>query len=182
MSSIPQIRTVRTVRGESESQSRTFVPMTAAAECTTALVAEADPSGRQVEHRRVRDDLDKLLEGGVITGEMYEAGRRWQRDFIIGTLHAMPLSRLAWVPGGTGAACLTDRQCDARRRLAAAVAALGGYGAASTDAVWHVLGMGMSAHEYATRQGWRGLKMERRMALGILVAALAVLAGHYEIG
>lgn len=164
-----------------EAKSRT--PRTPAGGLTeqreTRLVAEADPNGRQVEHRRTVDVLDKLLAGGMITDEMCDAGRQFQRDFIIGSLHAMPMSRLVWAPGGTVMVEPTDRQYDARRRLALAIASLGGFGAAGTSAVWHVLGQGMSINGYASHVMWNGLKMERRTALGVLIAALAVLAGYY---
>ena len=73
-----------------------------------------------------------------------------------------------WAPGGTVMVELTDRQYDARRRLALAIASLGGFGAAGTSAVWHVLGQGMSINGYARHVMWNGVKMERRTALGVL--------------
>lgn len=149
-------------------------------ECGVVLVAEADPDGRQVEHRRVRDVLDALLAGGVITSEMYEAGRRWQQDFIIGALHTMPMSRLVWSPGrAAGAGALTDQQCAARRRLADAIAALGGFGAPTAAAVWYVLGAGMALNDYARHTGWNGRRLDWGTARGILIGAVAVLAAFY---
>jgi hypothetical protein len=88
----------------------------------------------------------------------------------------MPLVRL---PGGGGRGDLSDAQVDARRRVGAALDALGGLGSPAGSCVWHVVGLQRSIREWAMRQGWGGRPVRVEQARGILVAALGVLAQHY---
>src|SRR5512132_2604789 len=89
-------------------------------------VYEADPEGRPVVHHRTVDTLGIMLRAGTITKDMHDAARDFQAQFTIArfdVIRCMPLIRL---PGGGGAADLTDAQIDARRRVAKALDALGG--------------------------------------------------------
>jgi hypothetical protein len=88
----------------------------------------------------------------------------------------MSLDRL---PGSSNPADLTDAQVDARRRIGAAIDALGGFGSPAGGCIWHVVGMQRSIREWAMRQGWGGKPICERQAHGILVAALGMLARHY---
>ena len=68
---------------------------------------------------------------------------------------------------------------DAKRRVMAALEALGGADSAAGSCVWHVVGCGASIREWAARRGWNGRPVGHAQAQGILVAALGVLAGHF---
>jgi hypothetical protein len=74
---------------------------------------------------------------------------------------------------------LTETQIDARRRVDAAMDALGGLGSPAGGCVWHVIGLQCSIREWAMRQGWGGRPINEKQAQGILIAALGVLAGYY---
>ena len=91
-------------------------------------VYEADPDGRPVVHHRTVDTLGIMLRAGTITKDMHDAARDFQAQFTIArfdVVRCMPLVRL---PGGGGRGDLTDAQVDARRRVGAALDALGGLG------------------------------------------------------
>jgi hypothetical protein len=145
-------------------------------------VYEADPDGRPVVHHRTVDTLGIMLRAGTISKDMHDAARDFQAQFTIArfdVVRCMPLVRL---PGGGGAADLTDAQVDARRRVGGALDALGGLGSPAGSCVWHVVGLQCSIREWAMRQGWGGRSVRVEQAQGILVAALGVLAGHYGYG
>ena len=142
-------------------------------------VYEADPDGRPVVHHRTVDTLGIMLRAGTITREMHDAARDFQARFTIAcydVVRCMPLMRL---PGGSGPGDLTDGQVDARRRVGAALDALGGLGSPAGSCVWHVVGLQRSIREWAMRQGWGGRPVRIEQAQGILVAALGVLTRHY---
>jgi hypothetical protein len=115
---------------------------------------------------------------GTITMQMHDAGvafRSLFRTAALDPLRAAPTLRL---PRGTGE-MMTERQLDARARVAAALDALGGADSAAGSCVWHVVGCECSLREWASRQGWSGRVVGHSQAGGILVAALGVLAAHY---
>jgi hypothetical protein len=135
-----------------------------------------------VNHHRFVDSLGRMLRAGTITKDMHDAARDFQAQFTIArfdVLRCMPLIRL---PGGGGAANLTDAQVDARRRVGAALDALGGLGSPAGSCVWHVVGLQCSIREWAMRQGWGGRPVRVEQAQGILVAAVGMLVGHYGYG
>ncbi|MBX6376493.1 MAG: hypothetical protein IRZ13_19990 [Acetobacteraceae bacterium] len=144
-------------------------------------VREADPgTGTPIAHRRAVDTLGAMLANGTITQAMHDAGAVFRAQFraaALDTLRAMPLER---IPAGTGDP-LTERQVGARRKVAAALNALGGHRSAAGSCAWHVLGCEASVREWAARQGWGGRNIGHSQAQGILVAALGVLAGHYGL-
>lgn len=144
-------------------------------------VRGADPeTGAPVAHRRAVDTLGAMLANGTITPAMHEAGAIFRAQFraaALDTLRAMPLLRL---PAGTGDP-LTERHVNARRKVAAALEALGGQDSAAGSCVWYVVGCEASVREWATRQGWGGRAVGHSQAQGMLVAALGVLAGHYGL-
>jgi hypothetical protein len=88
---------------------------------------------------------------------------------------------MRWEPltGGSGPTEMTDAQVDARRRVGAALDALGGLSSPAGGCVWHVAGLQYSIREWAMRRGWGGKPIGEKSAHGILVAALGVLAAHY---
>ena len=145
-------------------------------------VYEADPDGRPVVHHRTVDTLGIMLRAGTITKDMHDAARDFQAQFTIArfdVIRCMPLI------GCRAAGCradLTDAQVDARRRVGAALDALGGLGSPAGCCVWHVVGLQRSIREWAMRQGWGGRPVRVEQAQGILVAALGVLMRHYGYG
>jgi hypothetical protein len=142
-------------------------------------VRERDPDGRIVLRHRTVDSLRKMLLAGTITQEMHDAAKDFQADFIVtnlDTLRALPILR---VPGTGREPELNERQLDARRRVYAALEALGGISSPASSCVWHVIGLQRSVREWATRQGWGGRPVDQKEAKGVLIAGLGMLAGHY---
>jgi hypothetical protein len=134
-------------------------------------VYEADPDGRSVVHHRTVDTLGIMLRAGTITKDMHDAARDFQAQFTVArfdVVRCMPLIRLP----GNGPGDLTDAQVDARRRVGAALDALGGLGSPAGSCVWHVLGLQRSIREWAMRQGWGGRPVRIEQAQGISIAAL----------
>jgi hypothetical protein len=86
------------------------------------------------------------------------------------------------VPGTGRDAELNERQLDARRRVHKSLEALGGISSPAGSCVWHVVGLQRSVREWAIRRGWGGRPVRQEQALGILVAALGVLAAHFAYG
>jgi hypothetical protein len=94
-------------------------------------------------------------------------------------LRAIPILRL---PGSGREPELGSRQLHARRRVHAAMQALGGISSPAGSCVWHVVGLQRSVREWAIRQGWGGRPVRHEQAQGILVAALGVLARQSGCG
>ena len=69
----------------------------------------------------------------------------------------------------------------ARRRVIAAVDALGGYGSPCGTCAWFVLGYEMSVREWAMREGWGGRPVRLEVAKGTLLGTLGVLVKHFGI-
>lgn len=145
-------------------------------------VREADPeTGAPVVHRYAIDTLGVMLNNGTITREMHDAGAIFRRQFRIAaldTLRAMPLIR---IPGSTGLDTTTEQQFQAREKVAAAIAALGGPASPAGACVWHVVGLESSITEWARRSGWGGRPIGHAQGQGVLVSALGVLAMHYGL-
>jgi hypothetical protein len=74
---------------------------------------------------------------------------------------------------------LSDRQIDARRRVHQAMQAMGGISSPAGSCVWHVVGLQRSVREWAMRQGWNGRPVRQEQAMGILIAALGMLAMYF---
>jgi hypothetical protein len=142
-------------------------------------VQEIDPDGRVVIHHRLVDSLGRMLKSGTISQAMHDAACDFRWNFIIAqldTLRALPVLR---VLGAGRAPDLNNRQLDARRRVHAAMQALGGLSSPAGSCVWHVVGLQRSVREWAMRQGWGGRPVRQEQAQGILIAALGVLARHF---
>ncbi|MBK8176587.1 MAG: hypothetical protein IPK66_15340 [Rhodospirillales bacterium] len=145
-------------------------------------VYEADPDGRPVVHHRVVDTIGRMLRNGSISREMHDAARDFAATFTIAQFDTITCMSLDRVSGSRNAADPTDVQLDARRRVAGAIDALGGFGSPAGGCVWHVVGLQCSIREWAMRQGWGGKPIGEKQAHGILVAALGVLVHHYGYG
>jgi hypothetical protein len=142
-------------------------------------VRESDPDGRIVVHYRNSDTLDRLLKSGAIDPAMHDVARAFQTHFAIASLDPIRAPPVLRVPGKRCEPDLNERQIDARRRVHAALQALGGISSPAGSCVWHILGCGCSIREWALRQGWCGRSVDQKEAKGALVAALGMLAGHY---
>lgn len=147
----------------------------------SAPVRAADPeSGTPVEHRRAVDTLGLMLAHGSITPQMHEAGCIFRTLFRSAAIDSMSTSQLIRLPGST-ADGISNRQLEARRRVADALDALGGHDSPAGSCVWFVVGLEFSVREWAMRQGWSGRPVHGPVAQGILVAALGTLASHFRL-
>jgi hypothetical protein len=147
----------------------------------SAPTREADPeTGSPVQHRRAVDTLGLMLTNGTISPEMHDAAVAFRTAFRAAALDDLQPMALDRIPGGAGDS-MTERNLHARRKVAGAMAALGGPGSAAGSIVWHVVGLEASIREWAQRQGWGGRPVGAPQAQGMLVAALSVLAGHYGL-
>jgi hypothetical protein len=145
----------------------------------TEEVREKDPDGRIVVHHRLVDTLDRMHKAGSITEPMLDAGRQFQRHFVIAQLDPLRAPDIARIPGNGREAEPSDTTLGARRRVHGAIQALGGLDGPMGSVVWHVLGCGRSIKEWALRQGWGGQLVRQEQAQGMLIAALDLLARHY---
>jgi hypothetical protein len=112
---------------------------------------------------------------------MHDGGQVFRKLFrtaALDGLRAMPLIR---IPGGGDGLTLTEQAHVARRKVAKAMAALGGSGSIAGSCVWHVVGCECSLREWALRQGWGGRPLAPNQSQGVLLAALGVLAGHFGL-
>ncbi|MDH3596299.1 MAG: hypothetical protein OEM93_15765 [Rhodospirillales bacterium] len=129
---------------------------------------------------RAYDTLATLRRNHSIGDAEYEAGREFEEDFVrarLDPLHAADPGRL---PGG-GAAELTDAMVAGRRRITRAMAALGGTAMPAGSAVWCILGTGVTVKEWAagSQFGQAGRSLDEKVAKGVFLSALGVLAVHY---
>ncbi|CAH0124550.1 DUF6456 domain-containing protein [Roseomonas sp. CECT 9278] len=144
-------------------------------------IREADPdTGSPVAHRRAVDTLGMMLANGNITPQMHEAGCIFRTLFRSAAIDSMSTSQLIRLPGST-ADRLSNRQLDARRRVLAAMDALGGHDSPAGSCVWFVVGLEMSVREWAARRGWSGRPVPQPIAGGMLVAGLGILAMHFGL-
>jgi hypothetical protein len=106
-----------------------------------------------VYHHRTVYTLGKMLRAGTIDQAMHDAAKDFQASFIVAQLdrlRAVPILRVS----GTGREPeLNERQLHARRRVHAALKALGGLSSPAGSCIWHVVGLQRSVREWATRQG-----------------------------
>ncbi|MDP9144267.1 MAG: DUF6456 domain-containing protein [Actinomycetota bacterium] len=144
-----------------------------------AKVREKDPAGRIVLHHRVVDTLARTHQSGTIDTAMLNAGREFQRSFILAQLDPLRAVDLLRVPGSGREPEAGNVQVAARNRVHRALLALGGHDSPAGSCAWHVLGYGRSVREWALRHGWGGRNVEVHQAHGILVAVLGLLANHY---
>ena len=144
-------------------------------------IREADPeTGTPLQHRRAVDTLGLMLAHGNITEQMHEAGCIFRTLFRSAAIDSMSTSQLIRLPSST-AGTISNRQLDARRRVLAAMDALGGHDSPAGSCAWFVVGLEMSVREWAMRQGWAGRKIHGPVAQGILVGALGTLAMHFGL-
>jgi hypothetical protein len=144
-------------------------------------VREKDPEGRIVVHSRVVDTLARMHKSGSISEPLLDAGRIFERQFILAQLDPLRAPDIARIPGNGREPDPDDTTLGARRRVHGAIRALGGHDGPLGSITWHVLGCGCSVHEWVLRQGWGARRVRHEQAQGMLIAALDLLAGHYGL-
>jgi hypothetical protein len=144
-------------------------------------VRELDPEGKIVVHHRVVDTLGRMLKAGTITHTMVDAGRTFERQFIMAQLDPLRAPDFCRIPGNGREPDANDTTLGARRRVHSALQVLGGHDGPLGSLAWHVLGCGCSMRDWALRQGWGGRHVRQEQAQGMLIAALDLLAGHYGL-
>lgn len=139
-----------------------------------------DSDGRIGTPHRTYDTLATLLRNGSIGSAEHDAGRAFEEDFQLAALDPLHAANPARIPAA-GAVDLNDAMVAGRRRIRCAMAALGGIATAAGSSVWSILGTGRSVKEWASERqfGAEGRSLDEKVAKGVFVAALGVLAAHY---
>ena len=129
---------------------------------------------------RAHDTLSVLLRNGTIGDQEHDAGRRFEEDFALARLDPLHASNPGRIPGRRQME-LTDAIMAGRSKVRASMAALGGPNTPIGSATWCILGLGQTLKEWAKncQFGQGGRSLDERVAKGIFLAALNVLALHY---
>lgn len=129
---------------------------------------------------RKADALTAMHARRTISNEMLAAGRRFQKAFE--DFHAGDVGAVDWLKCGRAGWKEPDFMRLSRgRELCEAMAALGGRGAPPGSACWYVLGEGLSIKQWAQHHQPRGRVMDVKMASGVLLGALSILVGLWNI-
>ena len=162
------------------------------------MIAVADPSAERRQHDRVSRAVETLPDAtgaiglpwhvesmlarlerrGDISARERHAGEEFHRLFQLAHLDPLksPDVRREGPRSQSDAPHGNDR---ARRRILAALDALGGQGSPCGTCAWFVLGCELSIRGWAMRQGWSSRPLSRDVAKGTLIGTLGVLAGHF---
>jgi hypothetical protein len=141
----------------------------------TATVA--DTSGGIGLPWRVESLLARLERHGDIGAAERLAGEEFGRLFQLA--HLDPLRAADVLRGERSASNGAHGSEHARRRIGAALDALGGHGSPCGSAAWFILGCELTVRGWAVREGWNGRSLSPHAAKGILTGSLGVLAGHF---
>lgn len=139
----------------------------------------ADVDGEIGDPFLVEGLLGRLERNGDIGSRERHAGEEFGRLFQLA--HLDPLRAAVIVREGRGNGAGPHGSERARRRIIAAMDALGGHGSPCATAAWFVLGCELSMREWAMREGWGGRPLREEVAKGTLVGALGVLAKHFGV-
>ena len=127
---------------------------------------------------RALDAIDVMRRNGTISAAQHAAGRRFREDFDraqFDPLHAVNPARLT---ADSGVVERSVRASAARDRIWRAMIRMGGLEQLLARACWWVIGAGLSFREFARRCAWSGGGiLDYRVVIGLVIAALAVLAG-----
>lgn len=139
-----------------------------------------DAAGDIGNPHRSYDTLATLRRNGSIAGAEYDAGRAFEEDFIRARLEPLHASNPARVPA-RGPAELSELIVAGRRRVGSAMSALGGPATPAGSAIWCILGSGLTVKEWAAKCqfGQGGRSLDEKVAKGIFLGALGMLAVHY---
>jgi hypothetical protein len=119
-------------------------------------------------------------EGRIDLAEV-DAGARFHREFRLGSLgdlHAADVGRVRSSAGWTGRAISANAE-HFRRRVWDALEALGGLDRPPASCIYHVIGCEQTLKDWC-RERYTARRISEHQAPGILVAALACLASHYQ--
>ena len=133
-----------------------------------------DADGQVSAPWRVISILDAMQRRGAISEEMEAAGQTFSRQFRLAHLDQLRASSMTRAIGHSNDQAFRNSD-GAKRAVMGAIDQLGGLGRSPpASCVWHVLGLEWSLRRWSSefRSGSTG------EASGILVAALAVLAGE----
>jgi hypothetical protein len=123
--------------------------------------------------------LMRLEQRGTISRAEAEAGERFHSLFQYAGLDGLRAADMGRTPTAAGAVpgeiSPSNERC--RRRIAEAIAALGGNGSVAASITWHVAGL-----EWSVRRWAIATQRPHDRACGILCGALAVLAAHFASG
>ena len=124
--------------------------------------------------------LALLLRNGTIRDQEHDAGRKFEEDFALARLDPLHASDPGRIPGRRQLE-LNDAIIAGRAKTRATMAALGGPTTPVGSSVWCVLGLGQTLKEWAgnCQFGQGGRSLDERVAKGVFLAALSVLALHY---
>ena len=140
-----------------------------------------DAEGRPGHPHRAYDTLATLFRNGSIDADELAAGRSFEEDFRLARLDPLHASNPARIRAG-GVADLSDGMLAGREKIARAMTALGGYASPAGSALWIVLGGGWTLKDFArSSQLAGGRSLDEKVAKGIFVGALGVLAVHYGL-
>ena len=142
---------------------------------------DTDPdTGAVVSHRRAVDTLGLMHANGTITPTMHDAGVIFRSLFRTAALDSMPTSQLLRVLAA-GADAASERQTDARHRVAAALRCTGW--ACQPSRLLCVVRArgGVLAADVGDTAAWCGKPIHGPMAQGVLVATLGTLAMHFGL-
>lgn len=128
---------------------------------------------------RAESMLERMERLGEIAPRERHAGEEFARLFHLA--HLDPLRASDYTGGerilaGKGEPHGGDR---ARRRVIAALDALGGQSAPCGSCAWFVLGCEFTLNAWARREGWGGKPLHQPVAKGILLGTLGILARHF---
>jgi hypothetical protein len=138
----------------------------------------ADSDGGIGNPYRAETLLERLERRGDITARERHAGEEFARLFHLAHLDPLKSAdvrregqrRQREEPHGS------DR---ARRRILAALDAMGGQSSPCGSAAWFILGCEQSIQAWAIREGWANRPIRPEVAKGILLGSLGILARHF---
>ncbi len=143
--------------------------------------AIADEQGRPSRPYRAENTLVRMERQGTITAAMRQAGDDFHALFALAQLDPLAAPDLRRVPQGVRALPLSMRAEEARRKVWAALQALGGAASPAGSCAWHVLGCDWTLKDWSLRAGWGGRTVTPETAAGILIGALGVLRAFYGL-
>lgn len=131
------------------------------------------------------DPLLFMLNRGTITARLAKAGTRFRLSFNAAAADGPAVVDWHQPPGSGGNTPLWPHGGRSvivwGEEVQPALDALGKADNPMRLVAWHVLGYGKSLRVFAETVGWEGVKPRDSMAAsGLLTAALATLADHYE--
>lgn len=138
----------------------------------------ADSDGNIGLPWRAESALERMERLGDIGPRERHAGEEFGRLFQLAQLD--PLKAADVVRGERSAGPAGPHGAErARRRVSAALDALGGPSSPCGSCAWFVLGLEFTLAAWARREGWGGRPLRHEVAKGTLLGALGVLARHF---